>query len=72
VGTRNEGLHVLYGRLSGRRFTFRRSPSLRRGGMNQLKAGSRQEFTPRSATRGPVGLTEVCVEAVLKASPILC
>jgi hypothetical protein len=26
---------------------------------------------PPSATRGPVSLTEVCVEAVLKASPIL-
>jgi hypothetical protein len=35
--------------------------------MNQLKAGGSQEFAPRSATRGPVGLTEVCVEAVLMA-----
>jgi hypothetical protein len=32
--------------------------------------GSRR-FDPRSVARGPVGLTEVCVEAVLKASPIL-
>jgi|SRR5215208_1486185 len=41
------------------------TPSLRSGGKNQLGRG-RQEFASRSATRGPVGLTEVCVEAVLR------
>jgi hypothetical protein len=35
--------------------------------MNQLKAGVVRRFAPRSATRGPVGLTEVCVEAALEA-----
>jgi hypothetical protein len=35
--------------------------------MNQLKAGVGRRFAPRFATRGPVGLTEVCVEAALKA-----
>jgi hypothetical protein len=39
------------------------TPPFRRGGMNQLKAGGSQEFAPRSATRGPVVLTPVCVQA---------
>jgi hypothetical protein len=33
--------------------------------MNQLKAGVVRRFDPRFVTRGPVGLTEVCVEALL-------
>src|ERR671912_870811 len=43
------------------------TPSFRRGGMNQLKAGGSQEVQPPGTLQGPVGLTEVCVEAALKA-----
>jgi hypothetical protein len=35
--------------------------------MNQLKAGGSQEVQPPGTLQGPVGLTEVCVEAALKA-----
>jgi hypothetical protein len=38
--------------------------------MNQLKAGGSQELRPRSVSRAPVGLTEVSVEAALKARRI--
>ncbi len=36
------------------------TPSLRRGGMNQLKARVGRRFVPRSATEGPVASTR-CV-----------
>jgi hypothetical protein len=42
------------------------TPFLRCGGKDQPGRGSRSSH-PRSAARGPVGLTEVCVEAVLEA-----
>jgi hypothetical protein len=46
--------------------SFRRNSLLRSGGKDQLGEGIRR-FALRSATRGPVDLTEVCVDAALKA-----
>jgi hypothetical protein len=40
--------------------------SLRSGGIDPLKAGGSQEFAPRSATRGPVGLHSMRVQPILK------
>jgi hypothetical protein len=71
VGSRSSwGLKTVGAELAytvTRRNSFRRNPSLRSGGKNQLEAGGSKEIRTPGAFRGPVGLTEVCVEAALKA-----
>ena len=50
--------------------SFRRNSLPRSGGMNQLKAGVARNYDPRSAIRGPVGLTSMWVQGVSRAPVI--
>jgi hypothetical protein len=38
--------------------------------MNQLEAGVVRRFDPRSAARGPVGLSKMCVQAISRTRTI--